>query len=100
GVVHAASCLGAPAFAKSRGGDGAGLRAVAGKPGAQFGGGFHWHSDRSVRGRLNQHLMKRDPMSPVAIFQTHLVLGYVEWLLCFSTYIWVKLSAMNDLEAQ
>jgi hypothetical protein len=34
-------------------------------------------------------------MSPVAIFQTHLVL-----LLCFGTYIWPKLKAMNDFEAQ
>jgi hypothetical protein len=39
-------------------------------------------------------------MSPVAIFQTHLVLGYVAWLLCFGTYIWPKLKAMNDFEAQ
>jgi hypothetical protein len=26
-------------------------------------------------------------MSPVILFQTHLVLGYVAWLLCFGTYI-------------
>jgi hypothetical protein len=26
-------------------------------------------------------------MSPQAIFQTHLVLGYVACLLCFGTYI-------------
>jgi hypothetical protein len=39
-------------------------------------------------------------MSSVVIFQTHLVLGYVAWLLCFSTYIWPKLKAMDDFEAQ
>ena len=39
-------------------------------------------------------------MSPAAIFQTHLVLGYVAWLLCFPTYVWPKLKAMDPLEAQ
>jgi hypothetical protein len=39
-------------------------------------------------------------MSSVVIFQTHLVLGYVAWLLCFGTYIWPKLKAMDDFEAQ
>lgn len=39
-------------------------------------------------------------MSPAAIFQTHLVLGYVAWLLCFGTYIWPRLRAMDSSEAQ
>lgn len=39
-------------------------------------------------------------MSPQAIFQTHLVLGYVACLLCFGTYIWPKLKAMDRFEAQ
>src|SRR5690242_16279386 len=39
-------------------------------------------------------------MSPATIFQIHLVLGYVPWLLCFGTYIWPRLKAMDRLEAQ
>jgi hypothetical protein len=38
-------------------------------------------------------------MSPATIFQIHLVLGYVPWLLCFSAYIWPKLKAMDRVEA-
>ena len=39
-------------------------------------------------------------MSPQIIFQTHLVLGYVAWLLCFGVYIWPRLKAMDLFEAQ
>jgi hypothetical protein len=39
-------------------------------------------------------------MSPQVIFQTHLVLGYVAWLLCFGAYIWPRLKAMDHFEAQ
>jgi hypothetical protein len=39
-------------------------------------------------------------MSPEILFQTHLVLGYVAWLLCFGVYIWPRLKAMDHLEAQ
>ena len=39
-------------------------------------------------------------MSPLILFRTQLVLGYVAWLLCFGTYIWPKLKAMDDFEAQ
>jgi hypothetical protein len=39
-------------------------------------------------------------MSPEVLFQTHLVLGYVAWLLCFGVYIWPRLKAMNHFEAQ
>ena len=38
-------------------------------------------------------------MSPTIIFQIHLVFGYVAWLLCFSTYVWPWLKAMDRLEA-
>jgi hypothetical protein len=39
-------------------------------------------------------------MSPAIIFQIHLVLGYVPWLLCFSAYVWPKLRSMDRVEAQ
>ncbi len=39
-------------------------------------------------------------MSPATIFQLHLVLGYVPWLLCFAAYIWPWLRAMDPLDAQ
>jgi len=38
-------------------------------------------------------------MSPALIFQIHLVLGYVPWLLFFITYAWPRLKAMERLEA-
>jgi hypothetical protein len=39
-------------------------------------------------------------MSPETLFQTHLVLGYVAWLLCFGVYVWPKLKSMDRVEAQ
>jgi hypothetical protein len=39
-------------------------------------------------------------MSPATIFQIHLVLGYVPWLLCFGAYVWPRLKAMDEDEAQ
>jgi hypothetical protein len=39
-------------------------------------------------------------MSPELLFRTHLVLGYVAWLLCFGTYIWPRLKSMDRFEAQ
>jgi hypothetical protein len=39
-------------------------------------------------------------MSPATVFQLHLVLGYVPWLLCFGAYIWPRLKAMDAVEAQ
>jgi len=39
-------------------------------------------------------------MSPEPLFQIHLVLGYVAWLLCFGAYVWPRLKAMNQFEAQ
>lgn len=39
-------------------------------------------------------------MSPATIFNIHLGLGYVPWLLCFSAYIWPRLKLMDSVEAQ
>ena len=39
-------------------------------------------------------------MSPAMIFDTHLVLGYVAWLLCFGAYIWPRLKRMENADAQ
>ena len=39
-------------------------------------------------------------MSPATIFQLHLVLGYVAWLLCFRAYILPRLKAMDGAQAQ
>jgi hypothetical protein len=38
-------------------------------------------------------------MSPATIFQIHLVLGYVPWLLCFGAYVLPRLKAMDRVEA-
>ena len=39
-------------------------------------------------------------MSPTTLFQIHLVLGYVAWLLCFGVYVLPKLKSMDRVEAQ
>jgi hypothetical protein len=39
-------------------------------------------------------------MSSEALFQIHLVFGYVAWLLCFGVYVWPWLKAMDRVEAQ
>ncbi len=39
-------------------------------------------------------------MSPSLIFNLHLVLGYVAWLLCTSGYILPRLKAMSPIDAQ
>ena len=39
-------------------------------------------------------------MSPATIFNLHLVLGYVAWLLCTSAYILPRLKAMPQIDAQ
>jgi hypothetical protein len=39
-------------------------------------------------------------MSPETLFQTHLVFGYVAWLLCFGVYVWPRLKSMDRVEAQ
>src|ERR1700751_4480638 len=42
---------------------------------------------------------RRAKMSPEIIFQLHLVLGYVAWLLCFGVYILPWLRSMERFEA-
>ncbi len=39
-------------------------------------------------------------MSAAAIFSLHLCLGYVAWGLCFMTYAWPRLGAMDPARAQ
>jgi nicotinamide riboside transporter PnuC len=39
-------------------------------------------------------------MSETVLFQTHLVLGYVAWLLCFGAYAWPRLKAADPVDAQ
>jgi hypothetical protein len=39
-------------------------------------------------------------MSPALIFNLHLVLGYVAWLLCSGLYILPRLKAMDRVDAQ
>lgn len=39
-------------------------------------------------------------MSTEILFQIHLVLGYVAWLLCFGAYIWPRLKLMEQVEVQ
>jgi hypothetical protein len=39
-------------------------------------------------------------MSPAAIFQIHLVLGYVPWLLCVGAYVLPWLKSVDRVEAQ
>jgi hypothetical protein len=38
-------------------------------------------------------------MSPATVFQIHLVLGYVPWLLWLRTYGWPWLKSMDEVEA-
>src|SRR5579863_2692146 len=37
-------------------------------------------------------------MSPKTIFNLHLVLGYVAWILCFRTYLLPKFKSMDQVE--
>ena len=39
-------------------------------------------------------------MAPTRIFQLQVILGYVSWLLCFATYIWPRLTALEASDAQ
>src|SRR4029078_11596766 len=38
-------------------------------------------------------------MSPETIFNLHLILGYVAWLLCFGVYLLPRLKSMDQVEA-
>src|SRR6202040_154699 len=37
-------------------------------------------------------------MSPETIFNLHLILGYVAWLLCFGVYLLPRLKSMDQVE--
>src|ERR1700722_3337661 len=39
-------------------------------------------------------------MSPEIIFNLHLILGYVAWLLCFGEYVMPRLNSMDQVAAQ
>jgi hypothetical protein len=39
-------------------------------------------------------------MSPEIIFNLHLILGYVAWLLCFGVYVMPRLKSMDLVAAQ
>jgi len=39
-------------------------------------------------------------MPPEILFQTHLILGYAAWLLCFAVYIWPRLKGLDHFKAQ
>ena len=39
-------------------------------------------------------------MPTESLFRTHLVLGYVAWLLCFGAYAWPWLKSMDRVKAQ
>ena len=39
-------------------------------------------------------------MSVSTVFNVHLILGYAAWLLCFGTYLWPRLQAMDRAAAQ
>src|SRR6266478_5366821 len=99
GLVRSDAYIGAAAVAESRRGDGAGLRSAFRQSGTKSHGRPGRHPDRGVRGRVDQHLIG-DRMSPELIFQIHLVLGYVPWLLCFGVYVWPRLKSMDPVEAQ
>src|SRR5919109_3487763 len=44
--------------------------------------------------------LKEAKMSPETLFNIHLILGYVAWLLCFGVYLWPRLKSMAPLDAQ
>ncbi len=39
-------------------------------------------------------------MSSQTVFNLHLVLGYVAWLLCFRAYLWPRLRSLDPVAAQ
>ena len=39
-------------------------------------------------------------MAPEIIFNLHLILGYVAWLLCFGVYVMPRLKSMDVVAAQ
>src|SRR5262249_58495218 len=53
----------------------------------------------SCRPRDSQPSRRGTGMSPTPLFQLHLLLGYVAWLLCFVAYIWPRVKAMDAADA-
>jgi hypothetical protein len=49
---------------------------------------------------MNLSLILEVKMSPEIIFNLHLVLGYVAWLLCFSAHFMPRLKTMDVVAAQ
>jgi hypothetical protein len=49
---------------------------------------------------LHESILIGGHMAMENLFQIHLVLGYVAWLLCFGAYIWPRLNAMDRVAAQ
>ena len=39
-------------------------------------------------------------MPPATFFRTHVVSGYVPWLLSFGAYVWDRRKSMDRVEAQ
>jgi len=39
-------------------------------------------------------------MSPANIFTAQLILGYLAWVLCYRSYVWPRLRAMDRIDAQ
>jgi hypothetical protein len=39
-------------------------------------------------------------MSPATVFNVHLLLGYVPWLLCLGAFVWPWLRSMDEVESQ
>jgi len=46
------------------------------------------------------YVKEEEEMSPSLIFNLHLALGYVAWLLCTAAYIFPRLRGMNPVDAQ
>src|SRR5690349_4786871 len=46
------------------------------------------------------YVKEEEEMSPSLIFNLHLALGYVAWLLCTAVYIFPRLRGMNPVDAQ
>jgi len=70
--------------------------------------GSHSHSTAMAElPRRNHDVIEREAvnpiggqMSPETIFNLHLILGYVAWLLCFGVYILPRLKSMDLVAAQ
>src|SRR3954465_15039201 len=61
--------------------------------------GTVWYHTATYGTDWYHRLTKGGHMSSETIFQIHLVLGYVAWLLCFGVYVLPKLQAMDRVDA-